>query len=143
MRSVRLAVLLATLASCSPSSTEPGRSEACLDLTIGQPEATFSGKLTVQLFAGPPNYQSIANGDAEEDAFILELPTRACASDGEFIDASTSFDRVQISAEDASILNVLRSAVRRNVTVRGEAFGAHTGHHHAPLVLFVQEIAVQ
>ena len=143
MHITRLGLLLAMLASCAPSSAEPPKPETCLDLTKGQPKATFSGMLTVQLFAGQPNYESIAKGDAEEQAFILELPRRTCANDGEFIDASTTFDRVHLSAEGSQFLSVLSAAVGRNVTVRGEAFGSHTGHHHAPLVLFVQEISVR
>ncbi len=102
----------------------------------------MSGVLTVQLFAGPPNYESIAKGDAEERAFILELPRRMCANDGEFIAPTVLFDRVHISAADDAILSVLKAAVGRTVTIRGEAFGAHTGHHHAPLVLLADQVTV-
>ncbi|MBX3484208.1 MAG: DUF4431 domain-containing protein [Phenylobacterium sp.] len=30
----------------------------------------------------------------------------------------------------------------RTVTVRGKAFGAHTGHHHAPLVPIADRVTV-
>lgn len=103
----------------------------------------MSGVLTVQLFAGQPNYENIAKGDAEEKALILELPKRMCADDGEFIDSSTTFDRVHVSSSVPALLDVLNAAVGRHVTVHGEAFGAHTGHHRAPLVLFADEVTVR
>lgn len=114
-----------------------------MDLTKPHAVATVSGVLTVQLFAGPPNYGSIAKGDAEEKALILELAGRVCANDGEFIDGKTTFDRVHVSSSVPALLNVLNAAVGRRVTVRGNAFGAHTGHHRAPLVLFADEVTVK
>ena len=103
----------------------------------------MSGKLTVEFFPGPPNYESVAKGDAEEKALILELPRRLCANDGEFIDGTTKFDRVQVSSQIPALLDVLNAAVGRRVTVRGEAFGAHTAHHREPLVLFAEEVTVR
>jgi hypothetical protein len=73
----------------------------------------------------------------------LELPKRLCANDGEFIGPKTSFDRVHISSYKPALLDVLNAAVGRQVTVQGEAFGAHTGHHRAPLVLFADEVTVR
>ena len=116
-------------------------SSDCMDLAR-QPTVTVSGLLTVQLFAGPPNYESVAAGDAEERALILELPNRVCADDGEFITADRPFDRVHISSGVPSVLGALNAAVGRRVTVRGGAFGAHTGHHRAPLVLFADQVTV-
>ncbi|OSZ71930.1 hypothetical protein CAP39_00620 [Sphingomonas sp. IBVSS1] len=103
----------------------------------------MTGLLTVQLFAGPPNYESIAKGDAEEQALILELPKRICAYDGDFIESKDSFDRVHVSSMKPGLLKVLNAAVGRKVTVRGEAFGAQTGHHHAPLVLMADTVTVR
>ncbi|MBS0505006.1 MAG: hypothetical protein JSS55_14650 [Proteobacteria bacterium] len=68
----------------------------------------------------------------EEKALILELPDRMCASDGDFIDDSTKFDRVHVSSNIPALLDALNAAVGRQVTVRGQAFGAHTTHHRAP-----------
>ena len=115
---------------------------ACIDLSVSDAKITVTGKLSVQTFAGPPNYESIVNGDAEERALILEMPRRICVSDGEFIDGMTAVDRVHVSSELPALLNVLNAAMGRRVTIRGEAFGAHTGHHRAPLVLFAEEATV-
>ena len=142
MRPLLFALITLGCAACFlPSDV---RAEPCLDLASQGSQATFSGRLTIQLFAGPPNYESIANGDAEESALILELPARQCAADGGmFIDPTDTFDRVQISTLKPDLMRVLSSAVGRQVTVRGEAFGAHTGHHHAPLVMLATEVTVR
>lgn len=137
---VSLAAACALALPAALQATEPGR---CLDLRKPHAAATVTGILTVRTFAGPPNYESIAKGDAEEKALILELPTPACADDGEFIDSSKNFDTVHVSSSIPAILNTLNAAVGRRVTIHGEAFGAHTGHHHAPLVLFADEVAVR
>lgn len=133
---------LATLVATTPGFGASAQPQACMDLRKPDAKATVSGQLTVQIFAGPPNYESIANGDAEEKALILELPRRLCANDGEFIDGTTKFDHVHVSSRIPALLDVLNAAVGRRVTVRGEAFGAHTGHHRAPLVLFAEEVTV-
>jgi Domain of unknown function (DUF4431) len=99
-------------------------------------DVTISGELTVQLFAGSPNYESIAGGDAEEKALILELPRRLCAEDG------GTFDRIHLSSHTPAVLNALNAAVGRRVRVRGEASKAETGHHHAPVVLFATKVTV-
>lgn len=144
LRLMRLVAVLAVLASLTveaPAMAADAQ-KTCISLREAGAQATFSGILTLQLFAGPPNYESIAKGDAEERAFILELPSRRCADDGEFIGPNASFDRVQVSASDEAMLGVLKAAVGRTVTVRGEAFGAHTGHHHAALVLVADKATV-
>ena len=134
---------VAILGLMLPTLSAEAQSQSCMDLRKPAAKATVSGELTVQIFAGPPNYESIAKGDAEEKALILELPRRLCANDGEFIDGTTKFDRVHVSSRIPALLDVLNAAVGRRVTIRGEAFGAHTGHHRAPLVLFAEEVTVR
>jgi hypothetical protein len=129
----------ALLSSCAQAAPPI----SCLDLKGPEAKATIAGKLTIQIFAGAPNYESIAKGDDEEQAFIIELPERMCADDGDFIEPSEPFDRVQVSSYQDELRRVLSASVGREVVVRGEAFGAQTGHHHAPLVLFAEEVTVK
>lgn len=142
MRRIFLALSL-VCGAVSPSNVEAAAGVGCIDLKKPHASATVTGVLTVQTFAGPPNYESIASGDAEERAFILELPTRMCADDGEFIDNSTTFDRVHVSSSVPALLDILDAAVGRRVIVHGEAFGAHTGHHRAPLVISADQVTVR
>ncbi|MEZ0242852.1 MAG: DUF4431 domain-containing protein [Sphingomonas sp.] len=68
--------------------------------------------------------------------FILELPRPVCADDGgEFISPGDSIERVHVFGGTEPAGKALDAAVGQQVTVRGPAFGAHTGHHRAPLVL--------
>lgn len=133
--------LAAGIAACS--SAAPDARGDCIDLSGQNATATLSGHLAKRSFAGPPNYSSIANGDAEEMAYILELDAPACAFDGTFIDDSTPFATVHVSAHDGTTLDALESAVGRDATVSGEAFGGHTGHHHAPLVLLADRVELR
>jgi hypothetical protein len=135
------AIILSAVAPlfASSASEPPG----CIDLKKPQATAVVAGVLTVQNFAGPPNYESVAKGDAEEKALILKLAGRVCADDGEFISSTTRFDRIHLTSSDPALLDLLNAAVGRHVTVHGEAFGAHTGHHRAPLVLLVDKVAIR
>jgi hypothetical protein len=134
---------LALLVSAPPAcSSDDAQANPCIDLTA-KADTVVTGLLTVQLFAGPPNYESIAGGDVEEKALILELPKRLCADLGGPTPYRTSFDRVHVSSFQPRHLDALNAAVGRDVTVRGEAFGAETGHHRAPLVLFAEEVVVR
>lgn len=141
MKPYHLAIF--ALAAATFGSGAAAQPQSCIDLRKSDAKATVSGKLTSRMFAGPPNYESIAKGDAKEGALILELPRPMCANDGEFIDGSTKFDRVHVSSSIPALLTVLNAAVGRQVTIRGEAFGAHTGHHRAPLVLFADQVTVR
>jgi hypothetical protein len=122
---LRLALALAApcLLAASPEAAKPEQS-LCLDLNKSHAVAEVSGVLTLQLFAGPPNYESVAKGDVEEKALILELPRLTCADDGEYDSSSVTFDRVHVSSSVPALLDVLNAAIGRQVTVRGEAFGA-------------------
>jgi len=50
---------------------------------------------------------------------------------------------VRVGARDADLLRVLDAAAGRNVTVTGEGFASHTGHHHAPIVILADCITVR
>ena len=141
MRTLFIASALGAIAL--PSALQAAEPSGCVDLKRVGSGFAITGVLTTRPFAGPPNYESIAGGDAPEKALILELPKPMCADDGEFIDGATRFDRVHVSSSDPALLDLLDAAVGRRITVRGEAFGAHTAHHRAPLVLLASQVTVR
>ena len=101
--------------------------------------------LSHQNFPGAPNFEDVRKGDAREGAYILTLDAPACAVGDDFLNASESFDRIQLLPNDArpdpKLSRKLRRLVGKRVSVQGaSAFGAHTGHHHAPLLVSVQNI---
>lgn len=146
----RSAVIVGAFAAIACTAAAPSNEDAaasdetpdCIMLD-GTTPVTVSGRLTVQLFAGPPNYESVAAGDTEERAYILELSERICVDDKEgFADPTVTIDRAHISA-DQRLIPTLASAIGHSVTVSGEGFGAHTGHHRAPLVIIADENSVR
>ena len=116
----------------SPSAVEApvASSNQCLDASKGEPQQ-LTGVLRRAVFPGPPNYESVEQGDSPQTAFILNLPQTICVSGDEFIDSNKRFSTVHIIGT-----NGLEGALDQTVTVNvRSSYGAHTGHHHAPLVV--------
>lgn len=60
----------------------------------------------------------------------------------EFADADTPVNRIQIYSDSPSTANAIRPLEGQQVEIAAsEIFGAHTAHHHAPLVARIQSIA--
>jgi hypothetical protein len=109
---------------------------------------SFQGALAYRIFAGPPNYEDVRKGDTPEPAYILTLNAPICATGDEFLSPQKSFDKIQLypaesAGEGHGLWRDLRQLVGKRVSVDGKsAFGAHTGHHHAPLQLAITRIAI-
>src|SRR5215510_12274020 len=73
---------------------------ACIDAKQTD-RLSFQGTLSHQIFPGPPNFEDVRKGDAREGAYILTLDAPACAGGDDFLDASESFDRIQLLPDDA------------------------------------------
>jgi hypothetical protein len=116
----------------------------CVDITYPLSRVTATGRLAYHVFAGPPNYENIATGDARETAYILTLPRKTCIEDGGVLaDSSIRFDTVHVYSSDPVILKRLPALVGRRVIITGDGEGAVTGHHRARLVLDADRITVQ
>jgi hypothetical protein len=119
---------------------------ACLDVTKAGP-VSFVGTLTFRIFGGPPYNGGVTRGDTPEPTYILKLDRPICATGEDFVDPANSIDNVQVYPEwdqdkSGAIAERLRRLVGMHVRVEGKsAFGAHTGHHHAPLLLPINSVA--
>jgi hypothetical protein len=139
--------LIFLMTSIGYGFTQPSTAVSCIDLKQVQP-FRFEGVLTRGIFPGPPNYENVHKGDKPEPAYILRLRKPICVMGGAFVDSSKPIDRIQVFPADAdtdgqSRSKDLRRLVGRSVTVEGrEPFGAHTGHHHAPLLLPIANISI-
>jgi hypothetical protein len=110
---------------------------ACLDVSK-ESVLTFTGTLTFRIFGGPPYNGGVTKGDTPEPSYILKLDSPICAEGDDFADPSTKVDRIHIypDVDQAALERKLRHLIGQHITVHGKSiFGAHTGHHHAPLVL--------
>ena len=113
---------------------------ACLDVRRTQP-FEFKGTLSRPVFPGPPNFEDVKKGDKPERAYIITLDAPICATGDEFLDSSQSFKSIQLlvdasSKDGAALAGGLAQLIGKRVQVTGKsAFGAQTGHHHAPLLM--------
>jgi len=120
---------------------------ACLDLKQTN-VLSLEGTLNYRIFAGPPNYEDVRKGDTPEPTYILTLAEPMCASGDEFLDPRDKFSQVQIFPESSdkaatALSRDLRRWIGKRVVVEGTSpFGAHTGHHHAPLMLPITRISI-
>jgi hypothetical protein len=107
-----------------------------------EPEiVTVSGKLTKETHPGSPNYEDISKGDAEETGFYLNLSKPICTvgtnSGGEESLSSYAQDnvtKVQLVLDDAGY-ELLQKYLDKEVILQGALFSAHTGHHHASVLI--------
>lgn len=95
---------------------------------------SVTGALERLTFPGPPNYESIAQGDTAEPGFYLRLAHPICTKADEVSDAQRNVRLVQLVLDSAGYA-ALRPQLGHRVTLRGTVFGQHTGHHHAPVLL--------
>lgn len=138
--------LIFLVASIGCGSTQPSAAATCIEL---KQDLTFrfKGVLTRKIFPGPPNYEDIGKGDKPEPAYILRMRKPICVSRDPFIDSSKQIDRIQVFPEDKldakPVWEALRKLVGKSVVVEGaQPFTAHTGHHHAPLLLPIASVRI-
>lgn len=78
--------------------------------------------------------------DRMQSAYILMLKTPACLDSDDPDMRVKSTLRVHIYSTRESVHRKIGQHVGKQVRVTGKPFGAHTAHHHAPIVMNVAEI---
>ena len=138
-----VAVVLCSLGCTAALSAEA----ACIDLTETK-SFSFEGSLSYHIFAGPPNYEDVRKGDSPEPTFILNLNTPICATGDDYVTPDKRVDKIQVYPAESGVTGLilsrdLRRFVGKRVVVEGNSpFGAHTGHHHASLLLPITKVAI-
>jgi hypothetical protein len=124
-----------------PSPTEEsstGKQTSASGCLRYEPEtAVLRGVIERATFPGPPNYQSIAKGDAKETHWLLRLEHPRCveAAEDSSDAAHSRIRRVQLVFDvDDQPHEQYRNLVGRKVEASGTLFGAHTGHHHTDIL---------
>lgn len=115
------------------------RATACL--RYGPDTVRVSGTLRRLTFPGPPNYEDVRTGDEPETGFYLEPAAPLCSaggSDEELGGPHSDIRLIQLVLDSAGYAT-LRPQLGRSVALQGTLFEAHTGHHHAPVLLDVLE----
>lgn len=144
-----IAALCALLTQSIVASGQTPQGRVCTEIA-GTSRPTFQGRLTHQVFPGPPNYEDVRKGDAPEPGYILTLSPGRClkaAGDDLFELPPTTIERIQIIPDfESSAHNKaldLRRFIGREVSVTGrDGFVAHTAHHRAPVVITLVSIEI-
>jgi hypothetical protein len=74
-----------------------------------------------------------------ETAYLL-FPAKPVCLDGKDYDHVDKAPRIHVFSMDQAINKKLQANIGKKVCVTGSAFGEHTAHHHAPIVINVVEI---
>ncbi len=122
-----------------PTSSSTGNSRACLSY---EPSVVqLSGTIIRKTFPGPPNYESIERGDKAEVLWLLVLSQPICMEEDikepSLSPAQKDIRKIQLVFRDAAAYETHKKLVGKIVVAKGTLFGAHTGHHHTPLLLTV------
>ena len=118
------------------------RSAAAACLEYG-PTVQLTGNLMEKTFPGPPNFASVAQGDSPEVGWILHLDKPICVKGraGDDFDVAVShLTDLQLALGNNDYYRQAKKFLNRKVIVTGVLFGAHTGHHHTPVLLDVKNI---
>ncbi|AMX17788.1 hypothetical protein IEC338SC_0612 [Acinetobacter pittii] len=101
---------------------------------------TLSGTLLRITYPGPPNYESVADGDEPETYWVLQPNKKInCAIDAPNFDNHTKMQLVMMGNEYRDYA----SLVGKNVTINGELMYSISGHHHTSLLIIVKRIAAK
>lgn len=112
-------------------------------LRYGPTVVSLTGTLRSQVFAGPPNYESIRKGDRKETAIILTLRSNTCATGGDprdFNDPETDIREVQLVVRNDAHWRTISRLMGKRATLTGTLFHAHTGHHRTKVLIDVTAI---
>jgi hypothetical protein len=99
----------------------------------------MSGTLERRTFPGPPEFESIAAGDAPETVWLLRLNAPICVAadhkDTSGINAgASSLKHVQLLLNQDQY-KLYAKWVGTRVVLRGKLYGAATRHHRTPVLL--------
>ncbi|MTD27793.1 DUF4431 domain-containing protein [Erwinia sorbitola] len=102
-------------------------------------EVNATGTLLRITFPGPPNYESVEQGDEAEVYWVLQADKPLCTQD-----AADWGDQTQMQlVVEAGMYKTHRSLIGHRVRVQGSLLFAETGHHHTPLMIGVGKLEAE
>jgi hypothetical protein len=116
-----------------------------------QPEkVTLTGKLFLKTFPGPPNYESVKNGDIAEKGWYLKLDKKIDViinekkrvSENINDEAEKAVDVIQLVLPYEGYHEYQRKKnfrIGSKITLRGTLFRRFTGHHHARVLFRLED----
>jgi hypothetical protein len=101
----------------------------------------LKGQVKRVVFPGPPNYESVKDGDQPEPYYVLFLSKGVCVQ-GDTKDEINSETEKDIKSMQLMISDYkkYRPLLGKNVTVKGQLMHSHTGHHHTNVLVQVESM---
>lgn len=110
----------------------------------------LSGILELRTYPGPPNYESVKLGDESERCYYFKLidPIDVFPVPGEKSLINDVIEKnikvVQISLRNDSLFGRFKkSGLGKKLKLKGTLFHRHTGHHHAEIIMSVDDLIKQ
>lgn len=111
----------------------------------------LAGTLDLQTFPGPPNYESIQNGDEMERHFYLKLdfpvdvvPKGKRPLNDSELERNVKTIQLAISSKDDALWSHFRKAGKgAKVKIVGSLFHRFTGHHYSRVLMNVKEMKIE
>ena len=107
----------------------------------------LSGRIARQTFPGPPNFESIKEGDAKEIQWILHLSTPICVNgkQGDELNSEpeSGLRTIQLVIVTSGDFKRYSPLLGKDVIVTGTLFHAITMHHRTHVLIEVQSIQHQ
>lgn len=108
-------------------------------------DVILAGRVYRELYAGPPNHESIEKGDRPETQSILKLDNPICAA---ITSQEESWIKWIIRDVKEVTLVFLQKGIykkeylmQKGVAVTGTLWLGHTGHHRTRILITVKEIS--
>ena len=115
-----------------------------------EPETvSLAGKLSLETFPGPPNYDNIKTGDQPETCWILNLDEPVTVipkpeKKDEINEPETGVRWLQLVMDYKKVVpKKLGFNINKKVKVTGTLYHALTGHHHTTVLLRVDKAVVE
>jgi hypothetical protein len=103
-----------------------------------------AGTLGRKTVPGPPNYESVSNGDRPETYWFVQLSRPVCVGEDEkepdLNPAKKDVRSIQLVLTPDAYA-ACKELVGKRVVASGTLFGAITGHHHTPVLLTVRTLS--
>ena len=96
---------------------------------------SLTGILRRDIYPGPPNFESVKDGDEPQAGFYLHLAAPVCVTDPDAESTDTSAI-VQLNLDSAGYAR-LRPSLNRRTTVRGTLYGWDNALQHVPVLMWV------
>jgi hypothetical protein len=135
-----MALLLGACCHAEQDEISRDKPQSCLSY---EKQITLAGTISESTYAGPPNYESIAGGDAAEKDLFLTLDNPVCLRKNPSSVNNAAVIRItkfQLAGGKGKLKSLFSLSGKR-VEVTGKIFGMFNGHHHTPALIMVTDVA--